>query len=102
MRRWSLETTARRVIRPLQRRGLPDEGTVDPLWETEPLLASITTAAIPGQVANGARAGQRLRRTTGAVGGMPSDRHPSHGRAQRQDRATGSAIILLLWFSMAS
>ncbi len=57
-----VETTARRVVRLLQRRGLLEEGHVDPLWEQEPLLAMITAASIQGQVATGERAGQPVRR----------------------------------------
>ena len=57
-----VETTANRVVRLLQRRGLLAEGTVDPLWEQEPLLATITAASVQGQVATGDRAGQRVRR----------------------------------------
>ena len=57
-----VETTARRVVRLLQRRGLLEEGHVDPLWEQEPLLATITAASIQGQVATGERAGQPVRR----------------------------------------
>ena len=36
-----VETTARRVIRLLQRRGLLDEGTPIHCWEREPLLAAV-------------------------------------------------------------
>ena len=57
-----VETTARRVVRLLQRRGLLEEGHADPLWEQEPLLATITAASIQGQVATGERAGQPVRR----------------------------------------
>ena len=57
-----VETTAKRVVRLLQRRGLLEEGNVDALWESEPLLASITAASVQGQVATGERAGQRVRR----------------------------------------
>lgn len=57
-----VETTAKRVVRLLQRRGLLEEGSVDPLWESEPLLATMTAASVQGQVATGDRAGQRVRR----------------------------------------
>ena len=57
-----VETTANRVVRLLQRRGLLEEDSVDPLWEEEPLLATITAASVQGQVATGDRAGQRVRR----------------------------------------
>ena len=33
-----VETTAKRVVRLLQRRGVLEEGNVDPLWEDEPLF----------------------------------------------------------------
>ena len=46
-----VETTAKRVVCLLQRRGLLEEGNVDPLWEEEPLLATITAASVQGQVA---------------------------------------------------
>ena len=39
-----------------------EEGNADPLWEEEPLLATITAASVQGQVATGERAGQRVRR----------------------------------------
>ena len=39
-----VETTAKRVVRLLQRRGVLEEGNVDPLWEDEPLLATTTDA----------------------------------------------------------
>lgn len=57
-----VETTARRVIRLLQRRGMLEQGAVDPLWQEQPLLAQITAAAVQGAVATGERAGRRLRR----------------------------------------
>ena len=57
-----VETTAQRVVRLLQRRGLLDEGHADTLMEQEPLLATITAASVQGQVATGERAGQRVRR----------------------------------------
>ncbi len=51
-----VETTAGRVVRLLQRRSVLEEGNVDPLWEDEPLLATITAASVQGQVATGERA----------------------------------------------
>ncbi len=39
-----------------------EQVNVDPLWEQEPLLASITAASVQGQIAIGERAGQRVRR----------------------------------------
>ena len=57
-----VETTAKRVVCLLQRRGVLEEGNVDPLWEEEPLLATITAASVQGQIATGERAGQRVRR----------------------------------------
>jgi len=36
-----------------------EEDSVDPLWEEEPLLATITAASVQGQVATGDRAGRR-------------------------------------------
>ena len=57
-----VETTAQRVVRLLQRRGLLEEGHADPLLEQEPLLATLTAASIQGQVATGERAGQPVRR----------------------------------------
>ena len=55
-----VETTANREVRLWQRRGLLEGDTVDPLWEEEPLLATITAASVQG--AGGHRAGQRVRR----------------------------------------
>ncbi len=57
-----VETPAKRVVRRVQRRGVLEEGNVDPLWEAEPLLATITAASVQGQIATGQRAGQRVRR----------------------------------------
>ena len=57
-----VETTAKRVVRLLQRCGLLEEGNADPQWEKEPLLATLTAASVQGQVAIGERAGQRIRR----------------------------------------
>ena len=57
-----VETTARRVVQLCQRRGLLEEGATDALWEKEPLLSTLTAAAVHGRVATGERAGQRLRR----------------------------------------
>ena len=57
-----VELTAKRVVRLLQRRGVLEEGNVDPLWEQEPLLATITAASVQGQISLGERAGQRVRR----------------------------------------
>ena len=57
-----VETTAKRVVRLLQRRGVLEEGNVDSLWEDEPLLATITAASVQGQIATGERAGQHVRR----------------------------------------
>ena len=34
---------------------------VDPLWQDEPLLATITAASVQGQIATGERAGAALR-----------------------------------------
>ena len=50
---WIVETTAKRVVRLLQRRGVLEEGNVDSLWEDEPLLATITAASVQGQIATG-------------------------------------------------
>ena len=55
-------TDAKRVVRLLQRRGVLEEGNVDPLWQDEPLLATITAASVQGQIATGERAGLRVRR----------------------------------------
>ena len=57
-----VETTARRVVRLLQRRGLLEQGASDPLWEDEPLLAELTAASIQGWVATGEPRGERVRR----------------------------------------
>jgi hypothetical protein len=57
-----VETTARRVVRLCQRRGLLEEGAVDPYWEQEPLLAQLAAASVQGVVATGERAGRRVRR----------------------------------------
>jgi len=57
-----VETTAKRVVRLCQRRGLFEEGSTDPLWEQEPLLAQISAASVQGMVATGKRAGRKVRR----------------------------------------
>ena len=56
------ETTAARIVRLLQQRGLLEPDSVDPLWQNEPLLASLTAASVQGTVVTGERAGQRIRR----------------------------------------
>ena len=55
-------TIAQRVVRLLQRRGLLEPDGEDPLWEEEPLLASVTAASVQGRVATGDRRGERVRR----------------------------------------
>ena len=57
-----VQTTAHRVIRLCRKRGLLEDGQVDPLSDEAPLLAAIAAASIRGAVATGERAGQRLRR----------------------------------------
>jgi len=57
-----VETTAKRVVRLCQRRGFFEEGSTDPLWEQEPLLAQISAASVQGMVATGERAGRKVRR----------------------------------------
>ena len=57
-----VQTTALRVIRLCRKRGLLEDGQVDPLSDEAPLLAAIAAASIRGAVATGERAGQRLRR----------------------------------------
>ena len=57
-----VETTARRIIRLCEKRGLLDDSQVDPLDDESPLLAAIAAASVRGVVATGERAGQRLRR----------------------------------------
>ena len=52
-----VETTAKRVVRLCQRRGLLEEGADDSLWEKEPLLSTLTAAAVNGRVATGERVG---------------------------------------------
>ncbi|NQW05609.1 MAG: transposase, partial [Acidobacteria bacterium] len=42
--------------------GLFEDGSTDPLWEQEPLLAQISAASVQGMVATGDRAGRRVRR----------------------------------------
>ena len=48
-----VETTARRVVRLLQRRGLLEQDATDPLWEDEPLLAELTAASSRGALPRG-------------------------------------------------
>ena len=43
-----VETTAQRVVRLLQRRGLVEQDGVDPLWDEEPLLASLSQSHAGG------------------------------------------------------
>ncbi len=57
-----VETTARRVIRLLERRGALDDGHLDRLADESPVLAGMTAASVQGLVATGARAGMRVRR----------------------------------------
>ena len=94
-----VEATAQRVVRLLERRGLVEEGKVDPLWEEEPLLASITAASVQGQVATGERAGQRVRRRlvdpeegtrSGALCSDRGQRTPAtHSKSRIEGRSAG-------------
>jgi hypothetical protein len=57
------ETTAFRVLRLLERRGvIGDDDVMDPLSDEFPILAGMTGASIQGLVATGERAGMRVRR----------------------------------------
>ena len=60
-----VETTAYRVIRLLERRGVLDPGEYDALADEEPVLAGMTAASIMGLVSTGDRAGARVRRVLG-------------------------------------
>ena len=57
-----VETTAHRVIRLLERRGVLDGTSMDRLADEEPVLAGVTAASVRGMVATGERAGMRVRR----------------------------------------
>ena len=57
-----VETTAYRVIRMLQRRGVLEQNEFDEFAEEQPVLAGITSASIIGLVSIGDRSGQRVRR----------------------------------------
>ena len=55
-----VETTAHRVIRMLQRRGVLEQNEFDAFGEEQPVLAGMTSASIIGLVSVGERAGQQL------------------------------------------
>jgi hypothetical protein len=57
-----VETTAHRVLRMLERRGILEPGELDPLADDSPILAGMTAASVRGLVATGERAGRRVRR----------------------------------------
>jgi hypothetical protein len=57
-----VETTAHRVIRMLERRGMLEQNEYDEFAEEQPVLAGITSASIVGLVSVGERAGQQVRR----------------------------------------
>jgi putative transposase/transposase-like zinc-binding protein len=57
-----VETTAKRVIRLLERRGILGGDDLDPLVDESPVLAGMTAASVQGLVATGERAGMRVRR----------------------------------------
>jgi len=57
-----VETTAYRVIRLLERRGILDSDGLDPLADESPVLAGMTAASVQGLVTTGDRAGMRVRR----------------------------------------
>jgi hypothetical protein len=57
-----VETTAHRVLRMLERRGILDGWEDDPLASDSPVLAGMTAASVSGLVAVGERAGRRVRR----------------------------------------
>jgi len=57
------ETTAYRVLRLLERRGvIGEDDTLDPLSDEFPILAGMTGASVQSLVATGERAGMRVRR----------------------------------------
>ena len=70
-----VETTAQRVVRLCQRRGLFEEGATDPFWEQDPLLAQISAASVQGMVGHqfvdNQSHGQHVRQ--GHVGGGDVD-----------------------------
>jgi len=57
-----VETTAHRVIRLLERRGVLEDGDLDRLADESPVLAGMTSASVQGLVSTGERAGMRVRR----------------------------------------
>jgi len=57
-----VETTAYRVLRMLERRGILVPGELDPLADESPVLAGVTAASVHGLVATGDRAGRLVRR----------------------------------------
>ncbi len=57
-----VETTAHRVIRMLERRGVLEPGEYDEFAQEQPVLAGMTSASIIGLVSIGERAGKRVRR----------------------------------------
>ena len=57
-----VETTARRVVRLLERRGIMEDGDLDRLADESPVLAGMTAASVQGLVATGKRAGMKVRR----------------------------------------
>jgi hypothetical protein len=57
-----VETTARRVLGLLERRGILERDGLDPLVDESPVLAGITAASVHGLVATGERSGALIRR----------------------------------------
>jgi hypothetical protein len=60
--KWIVETTARRVVRLLERRGILGAGEFDTFAEEQPILAGMTNASIMSLVATGDRRGMPVRR----------------------------------------
>jgi len=57
-----VKTVAKRVIRLLEKRGVLDGDSLDPMVDESPVLAGLTAASVKGLVATGERAGYRVRR----------------------------------------
>ncbi|MFO8071474.1 MAG: transposase zinc-binding domain-containing protein [Polyangia bacterium] len=83
-----VETTARRVLRMLERRGILTPGELDPLADESPVLAGVTAASVRGLVATGDRAGKLVRRVLADPAEAASIRRYLEGTGQSAEAPT--------------
>ncbi|MFO8074053.1 MAG: hypothetical protein R6V85_19515, partial [Polyangia bacterium] len=91
-----VETTARRVLRMLERRGILDGWEEDPLTDDSPVLAGMTAASVRGLVATGDRAGKLVRRVLADPAEAASIRRYLEGTGQSAEVDCGRPLAVLV------